>query len=87
MTICRCFTHESSLVVATGALRSTINRLKQERNITPRLYMIKGGHDNTEPFERHLIEEQDVDGSGIATGMGFVSFLDQIAHDVTANMR
>lgn len=64
-----------------------INRLKQERNITPKLVMIRGGHDNTEPFDRYLIEEQDVDGSGVATGMGFVSFLDQIAHDVLKYMK
>lgn len=68
-------------------LRSVINRLKQERNITPKLVMIRGGHDNTEPFDRYLIEEQDVDGSGVATGMGFVSFLDQIAHDVLKYMK
>lgn len=49
--------------------------------------MIRGGHDNTEPFERYLIEEQDVDGSGVATGMGFVSFLEQIAHDVMMYMK
>ncbi|KAG6549307.1 hypothetical protein Mapa_009293 [Marchantia paleacea] len=63
-------------------LRALINKLKQERNITPKLLMIRGGHDNTEPFERYLIEEQDVDGSGLGTGMGFVSFLDQIGCDV-----
>lgn len=49
--------------------------------------MIRGGHDNTEPFDRYLIEEQDVDGSGVATGMGFVSFLDQISYDVMKYMK
>ncbi len=48
--------------------------MKQERNITPKLLIIRGGYNNTEPFERYLIEEQDVDGSGIETGMGFVIF-------------
>jgi hypothetical protein len=28
-----------------------------------------------------------VDGSGIATGMGFVSFLNQITHDVVKFMK
>jgi len=69
------------------ALRGMINKLKQERNITPKLLMIRGGYDNAEPFERYLIEEQDVDGSGVAIGMGFVSFLDQIAHDVVKFMK
>uniref|UniRef100_A0A7I4EH88 Sec23/sec24 transport family protein n=1 Tax=Physcomitrium patens TaxID=3218 RepID=A0A7I4EH88_PHYPA len=68
-------------------LRSIINRLKQERNITPKLLIIRGGHDNTDPFDRYLIEEQDVDGNGIATGVGFVAFLDQIAHDVMKYMK
>lgn len=65
-----------------GQLRGVINKLKQGRNITPKLLMIRGGHDSTEPFERYLIEEQDVDGSGASTGLGFVSFLDQIGRDV-----
>lgn len=68
-------------------LRSMINKLKQERNITPKLLMIRGGRDNTEAFDRYLIEEQEVDGSGIGTGVGFVSFLDDIAHDVMKYMK
>ncbi|CAM6129440.1 unnamed protein product [Calypogeia fissa] len=68
-------------------LRAVINKLKQERSITPKLLMIRGGHDNTEPFERYLIEEQDVDGSGASTGLGFVSFLDQIGRDVVQYMK
>lgn len=73
--------------MGSGGLRSIINRLKQERNITPKLLIIRGGHDNTDPFDRYLIEEQDVDGNGIATGVGFVAFLDQIAHDVMKYMK
>jgi hypothetical protein len=76
-----------ALCICAGALRGMINKLKQERNITPKLLMIRGGYDNAEPFERYLIEEQDVDGSGVAIGMGFVSFLDQIAHDVVKFMK
>ncbi|MCO5609922.1 hypothetical protein L7F22_064157 [Adiantum nelumboides] len=44
-------------------LRSTINKLKWERSITPKLIMIREGHDRTEPFDSYLIEEQDVDGT------------------------
>lgn len=69
-------------------LRNTINRLKQDRNITPRLLMIRGGYDNTEPFERFLIEEQDVDGQAAGQGAGFVSFLEQvIANDAREYMK
>ncbi|KAJ7538391.1 hypothetical protein O6H91_11G046100 [Diphasiastrum complanatum] len=66
-------------------LRDTINNLKQTRHITPKLLTIRGGHDNVEPFERYLIEEQDVNGA--PTGMGFVSFLDQIGQDVVRYMK
>lgn len=68
-------------------LRSTINRLKSERSITPKLIIIREGHDRIEPFESFLIEEQDVDGAGIGNGMGFVSFLDHIARNVRDYMR
>ncbi len=78
---------DSYVCICAGKLGRVINKLKQERNITPKLLIIRGGYDNTEPFERYLIEEQDVDGSGIATGMGFVSFLDQITHDVVKFMK
>ncbi|PIN00483.1 Vesicle coat complex COPII, subunit SEC24/subunit SFB2 [Handroanthus impetiginosus] len=63
-------------------LRTTINKLKQERIITPKLIFIKGGHDDATAFENYLIEEQDVEGSGFTRVMGFVSFLDEINHDV-----
>eukprot|EP00898_Chlorokybus_atmophyticus_P008263 jgi/Chlat1/8438/Chrsp80S07919 len=68
-------------------LRKTINGIKQERNVTPRLLMMRGGFDNVEPFERYLLEERDdSSGSGssvgTAAGQGFVLFLDQIARDV-----
>eukprot|EP00249_Psilotum_nudum_P022659 c28602_g1_i1 orf=222-2453(+) len=68
-------------------LRTLINKLKQERSITPKLVMIRGGHDDTEPFDHFLIEEQDVDGAGIGNGMGFVSFLDRISRDVQEYMQ
>lgn len=59
-------------------LRTTINKLKQERCITPKLSFIKGGQDDATAFENYLIEEQDVEGSGFTSVMGFVSFLEEI---------
>ncbi|PKA66827.1 Protein transport protein Sec24-like [Apostasia shenzhenica] len=68
-------------------LRNTINKLKQERSITPKLTIIRGGHDDASIFENHLIEEQDVDGSGITSVMGFVSFLEEITRDVAEYLK
>ncbi|EEE60965.1 hypothetical protein OsJ_14735 [Oryza sativa Japonica Group] len=59
-------------------LRSKIDRLKQERNITPKLVFIHGAHDDTTAFERYLIEDQSVDGSLVASATGFRSFLEGI---------
>ncbi|XP_045787287.1 protein transport protein SEC24 isoform X2 [Trifolium pratense] len=59
-------------------LRNTINKLKKERCITPKLIFIRGGQDDASIFENFLIEEQDVDGSGLTSVMGFVSFLEDI---------
>ncbi|KAG8085733.1 hypothetical protein GUJ93_ZPchr0010g7339 [Zizania palustris] len=59
-------------------LRTTINALKQDRCITPKLTFIHGGRDDSTLFESYLIEEQDVDGSGFTTGKGFVSFRESI---------
>lgn len=61
--------------------------MKQERNITPKLIFIRGGQDGATAFENYLIEEQDVDGSGFASAMGFVSFLDDISQRVTEYMK
>ncbi|XP_057480376.1 protein transport protein SEC23 D-like [Actinidia eriantha] len=68
-------------------LRTTINKLKQERSITPRLIFIRGGQDDATAFESFLIEEQDVDGSGFTSVMGFVSFLEEISHSVLEYMK
>ncbi|CAI5496196.1 unnamed protein product [Closterium sp. Naga37s-1] len=75
--------------VTSGLLRTTINRLKADRIITPRTITIRGGVDSTAPFETFLIEEQDVDGDveGGAVGMGFVAFLESIARDVREYMK
>lgn len=62
----------------SGLLRTTINKLKKERCITPKLIFIQGGQDDASIFENFLIEEQDVDGSGLTSEMGFVSFLEDI---------
>jgi hypothetical protein len=46
-------------------LRTTINALKQDRCLTPKLTFVRGGEDDSSLFENYLIEEQDVDGSGL----------------------
>lgn len=48
---------------------------------------IKGGQDDATAFENHLIEEQDVDGNGLTSIMGFVSFLEEITHNVLEYMK
>jgi hypothetical protein len=66
----------------TGLLRSTIDRLKQERNITPRLVLIHGAHDDTTVFEKYLVEDQSLDGSWLSSSTGFSSFLDDVRSKV-----
>ncbi|XP_042463000.1 protein transport protein sec24-like [Zingiber officinale] len=61
-------------------LRTTINKLKQERCITPKLTFIRGAEDDASVFERYLIEEQNVDG--FSSLMGFDSFLEEISQGV-----
>lgn len=78
---------ERSKLYFTGMLRSTINKLKQERSITPKLLMLREGHDRTEQFDMFLIEEQDVDGTSIGNSMGFVSFLNSISYSVKEYMK
>lgn len=68
-------------------MRATINKLKQERSITPKLIFIRAGQDDATAFENYLIEEQDVDGSGFTSVMGFVSFLEEINHGVVEYMK
>lgn len=63
-------------------LRVTLNKLKQERSITPKLTFIRGGQDDATMFENYLIEEQNVDGTGLNSIMGFVSFLEDITRQV-----
>ena len=65
-----------------GLLRSTIDRLKQERNITPKLRFIHGARDDTTEFETYLIEDQTLDGSRLSGSTGFSSFLDEVASKV-----
>ncbi|RRT81023.1 hypothetical protein B296_00022761 [Ensete ventricosum] len=63
-------------------LRATINKLKEERNITPKLTFIRGGQDDATAFEKYLIEEQNIDASDLSSIMGFVSFLEEISRGV-----
>eukprot|EP00850_Spirogloea_muscicola_P012002 SM000076S21823 [mRNA] locus=s76:484591:488610:+ [translate_table: standard] len=68
-------------------LRNTINQLKQDRSVTPKLHMIRSGHDDARPFEHFLIEEQDVDGASSGGGTGFVAFLEQVTQNVREYMQ
>jgi hypothetical protein len=65
-----------------GLLRSTVDRLKQERNITPKLVFIQGAHDDTTEFEKYLVEDQTLDGSLLPSSTGFSSFLDEVRSKV-----
>ncbi|KAK4440604.1 putative protein, mitochondrial [Sesamum alatum] len=66
-------------------LRTTINKLKEERCITPKLIFIKGGRDDATALENYLIEDHIVKLSGYATATGFVSFLDEISHRIQSS--
>ncbi|CAL8161992.1 unnamed protein product [Prunus armeniaca] len=68
-------------------LRTVINKLKQERCVTPKLIFIRGGKDDATAFENYLIEERDVDGSGLTSVMGFVSFLEDVTQGVLEYMK
>lgn len=68
-------------------LRATINKLKQERCITPKLAFIRGGHDDASQFENYLIEEQNVDGFAYQSSAGFVSFLEEVSRDVAEYLK
>lgn len=75
------------LLVGAGLIRSTINKLKADRNVTPRTIMIHGATDRSELFESFLVEEQDVDGRQGYAGMGFVAFLESIAGEIRLYMK
>lgn len=68
-------------------LRTIINKRKQERCITPKLIFMRAGQDDATPFENFLIEEQDVEGNGFTSIMGFVSFLEEIHQGVLEYMK
>ena len=63
-------------------MRTTINALKQDRCITPKLTFVRGGEDDSSLFENYLLEEQNVDGSGFTIGKGFISFRESIRNEV-----
>lgn len=48
---------------------------------------IRGGHDDATAFENYLMEDKDVDGTGIPSITGFVTFLEEIASDVSENIK
>ncbi|RWW74860.1 hypothetical protein BHE74_00017175 [Ensete ventricosum] len=71
-------------------LRSPLLRFHeegQERSITPKLMFIRGGHDDATAFENHLMEDKDVDGTGLPSVTGFFTFLEEIASDVSENIK
>ncbi|XP_048557303.1 protein transport protein Sec24B-like [Triticum urartu] len=59
-------------------LRSTVDRLKQERTLTPRLAFIHGARDDTTTFEKYLIEDRALDGTLLVGSIGFRSFLEEV---------
>jgi hypothetical protein len=69
-------------IMFAGLLRSTIDKLKQERNKTPKLVFIHGAHDDTTAFEKYLIEDQRLDGYLLTSTTGFSSFLEEISSKV-----
>jgi hypothetical protein len=69
---------QSLILCHVGLLRTTINKLKQDRCITPKLTFIHGGKDDSTLFDSYLIEEQDVDGLGFTTGSGFIAFRESV---------
>lgn len=76
-----CHLTDNAMALA-GLLRSTVDRLKQERNITPKLVFIHGAHDDTTEFEKYLVEDQTLDGSPLSSSTGFSSFLDEVRSKV-----
>ncbi|KAE8676384.1 40S ribosomal protein S25-3-like [Hibiscus syriacus] len=60
---------------------------QDKRCITPKLVFIRGGQDDATAFENYLIEEQDVDGIGLTSVAGFVSFLEDITQSVLEYMK
>lgn len=48
---------------------------------------IRGGQDDATAFENYLIEEQDVDGNGFTSVMGYVSFLEDVKVGVLEYMK
>ncbi|RRT74508.1 hypothetical protein B296_00003755 [Ensete ventricosum] len=71
-------------------LRSPLLRFHeegQERSITPKLMFIRGGHDDATAFENHLMEDKDVDGTGLPSVTGFFTFLEEVASDVSENIK
>lgn len=61
-----------------GLLRSTVDRLKQERNLTPKLIFIHGARDDTTTFEKYLIEDRALHGTLLDSSAGFRSFLEEV---------
>lgn len=74
-----------------SALREALNQLKASIPLTPRMYFIRGGREDCQPFEKYLIEERCADEGHEASSShptaGYLAFLDAIAQDVRAYLR
>jgi hypothetical protein len=62
-------------------MRNTINHLKQERSITPKVYFVKAGSTDDALFENLLIEEQN------KAGMSFSQFVEVLHNEVSKTLQ
>ncbi|KAG2329997.1 hypothetical protein Bca4012_020473 [Brassica carinata] len=60
-------------------LRKTINEVEARKEHHTETDVYPRRTRRCTAFENYLIEEQDVDGSGFASAIGFVAFLDDIS--------
>ncbi|KAL3139738.1 hypothetical protein ABBQ38_004043 [Trebouxia sp. C0009 RCD-2024] len=65
-------------------LRKTIQALKQHRQVTPRLRMLRGGVDDVSAFTENLIEEPDAmfSSQNRQAMTGLVTFLEQVKFEI-----
>jgi hypothetical protein len=66
-----------------------VQALRQNRRVTPRLKMLRGGTDDAEAFMQYLIEEPSsaLEDAVTQAGKGFVAFLDVVRVEVQNYMQ
>jgi len=69
-----------------SALRDTINKLREERPLTPRVVFLKGGVDDVSAFEAALMEEPDPERLR-SEGASYVQFTQQMALETLRFLR